>query len=222
MPIRTHSGRARAAALATLAVAAGVLAAAPAAASAATGPAALSAPPARAVAASGPAFLAPGQLPPHPSSPWYAGPVTNGTPDPLPFCVGQALPGATSQYREFWTELDTGATQVTVVERDTARARSLAALWNKAIRECADRTEQEDPDVTAEWRGYGKLAVEEGARVQGVHLERTGGASDVHLFAVGRDGRTVTVVRWGQMGTFDDAPVRAFKNTTRTAVNKLW
>ena len=36
------------------------------------------------------------------------------------------------------------------------------------------------------------------------------------------DNRTVTVVKWGQMGDFDDAPVAAFKKTTITAVNKLY
>ena len=42
------------------------------------------------------------------------------------------------------------------------------------------------------------------------------------LLSVGRDGRTVTVVQWGQMGDFGDAPVAAFKKTTTTAVNKLY
>ena len=44
---------------------------------------------------------------------------------------------------------------------------------------------------------------------------------DIRLLSVGRDGRTVTVVDWGQMGGFKDAPVKAFKKTTTTAVNKL-
>ncbi|CAM5226236.1 hypothetical protein SNARM312S_02136 [Streptomyces narbonensis] len=46
--------------------------------------------------------------------------------------------------------------------------------------------------------------------------------TDIHLFSVGRDGRTVTLVRWGQMGDFEDAPLTAFRTTTKTAVNKLW
>jgi hypothetical protein len=29
-------------------------------------------------------------------------------------------------------------------------------------------------------------------------------------------------VQWGQMGDFTDAPVKAFKKTTTTAVNKLY
>ncbi|MER0244945.1 hypothetical protein AAHZ94_23725 [Streptomyces sp. HSW2009] len=172
-------------------------------------------------AASEPAFLEPNELPPHPTSAWYASPVTAGAPDPLPFCVGPALPGATSVHRSFWTEYDTGAVQVTVVERDETRAKALAALWNKAVRECAAKAEQ-DPDVTAEFKDYGKLNVEEGANVYGIHTAHAWGGSDINLFSVGRDGRTVTVVKWGQMGNFQHAQVADFKRTTTTAVNKLY
>ena len=46
--------------------------------------------------------------------------------------------------------------------------------------------------------------------------------SDVHLFGVGRDGRTVTVVDWSQLGDFRGVPLKAFQTTTSTAVNKLY
>ncbi|NXY96416.1 hypothetical protein HYE82_18870 [Streptomyces sp. BR123] len=190
-----------------------------AAAVAAVAAATLAAP--SAAAADGPAFLDPRELPRQAGTAWQAGPVTSGVPDPLPFCVGEALPGATSRHRAFWTDVDTNAVQVTVVERDEAAARSLAALLDSAVRGCAERVEQ-DPDVTAEWRDFGRVQAEEGARVQGVRTVHAWAGNDVHLFAVGRDGRTVTVVHWGRMGTFHDAPVNAFKNTTRTAVNKLY
>lgn len=173
-------------------------------------------------AAAAPKFLSANQLPPHPTSPWYAGPVTSGVPDPVPFCYGEALPGATSQHREFWTEYDTTARQVTVVERNVVRAKTLAALLRTAVKTCADRTEAQDPDATAEWKDYGKVAVEEGANVYGVHVGHSWGSSDIHLFSVGRDGRTVTVVHWGQMGDFQHAQVADFKKTTRKAVNKLY
>ncbi|MEE1941318.1 hypothetical protein V1L54_18210 [Streptomyces sp. TRM 70361] len=185
-------------------------------------PVALSSP-AAAAAGGTPAFLSPAELPPHPSSPWYAGEVTAGVPDPLPFCYGEALPGATSRYREFWTEYDTNARQVTVVERDEAAATALAALLNRAIRECAERTEQRDPEIEAESRYYGRVRVEEGARVYGVHINHTAvGSSDIHLFSVGRDGRTVTVVHWGQLGDFRHAQVSDFRKTTAVAVGKLY
>lgn len=216
-PSRTGAAARSGRTVRTVAIGAAVLAAT--ATTVALAPAATAAP-RPAAAAAEPAFLEPNELPPHPTSPWFASPVTPGTPDPLPFCVGPALPGATSVHRSFWTEYDTGAVQVTVVERTEERAKSLAALWNKSIRECAGKAEQ-DPDTTAEFKDYGRINVEEGANVYGIHTAHAWGSSDINLFSVGRDGRTVTVVKWGQMGNFQHAQVADFKRTTTTAVNKL-
>ncbi|WP_190134263.1 hypothetical protein [Streptomyces longispororuber] len=168
-----------------------------------------------------PRFLDARELPPHPTSAWKAGPVTPGQPDALPVCAGEALP-STSVYRTFWTEFDTNAVQVTVVERDVQRAKEFAGLLRKKLDTCAERLEKEHPDVKAEQKYYGKVNVEEGAHVYGVHTAWDWGASDVGLLAVGRDGRTVTLVQWGQMGTLSDAPVSKFKTTVKTAVNKLY
>ncbi|MEW2288418.1 hypothetical protein [Streptomyces sp. NPDC047841] len=183
---------------------------------------ALAAVPATAAArtADAPAFLGPADLPPHPSSPWYAGPVTAGRPDPLPVCVGDALP-STSVHRAFHTDLDTNALQVTVVERDAQRAADFAALLREDLAGCAKKLQSQSPDITAAKKYYGKVEVAAGAHVYGIHTTATWGASDIALFSVGREGRTVTVVKWSQMGSFRDAPVKAFKATTRTAVDKL-
>ncbi|MFG6301426.1 hypothetical protein [Streptomyces rochei] len=167
-----------------------------------------------------PAFLEPAELPPHPSSDWYAGPVTAGQPDPLPMCVGEALP-STASHRQYWTEYDTGALQVTVVERSTQRAREFAALNRADLADCARTVRERYPDITATQKYYGRLAVEEGAHVYGVHTVAEWGASDINLLSVGRDGRTVTIVKWGQMGTFEHAQVADFRATTVTAVDKL-
>ncbi|MFJ8193447.1 hypothetical protein ACIQ8D_27350 [Streptomyces sp. NPDC096094] len=167
-----------------------------------------------------PAFLEPAELPPHPTSDWYAGPVTAGQPDPLPMCVGDALP-STASHRRYWTEYDTGALQVTVVERDTRQAREFAALLRGNLADCARRVTERYPDITAAQKYYGRLHVEEGAHVYGVHTVAEWGASDIGLFSVGRDGRTVTVVQWGQMGTFAHAQVADFKAATVAAVDKL-
>ncbi|MFC5799909.1 hypothetical protein [Streptomyces formicae] len=211
-------------AAAALAVASALIAAtaAPAASAAPAHPVpAQSAPAGQAAAQARPAFLEPGDLPPYLSSPWIAEPVTAGVPDPLPFCVGEALPASIASHRVFRTDLDAAATQTTVVERDPARARSLAALWARAVRDCAERTEQQNPDITAEGRDYGRVTVGDGAQVYGVHVAHSAGSSNIHLFAVGRDGRTVTVVTWGALGGFEDAPVKGFRKTARTAVGKL-
>ncbi|MET8568810.1 hypothetical protein [Streptomyces sp. NPDC004783] len=168
-----------------------------------------------------PAFLEPSELPPHPASDWYAGPVTAGRPDPLPMCVGQALP-STASHRRYWTEYDTGALQVTVVERSTRRAQEFAALLRKDLDDCARKVMEQYPDITATQKYYGRLNVEDGAHVHGVHTVSSWGASDIGLFSVGRDGTTVTVVQWGQMGGFQHAQVADFKKTTVTAVAELY
>ncbi|MFJ2256979.1 hypothetical protein ACIOKD_01340 [Streptomyces sp. NPDC087844] len=168
-----------------------------------------------------PRFLSASQLPPHPSSAWTAGRVTPGVPDELVFCLEDALPGYDSSYRDFRTDLETNAQQLTIVVGSNAKADALAKRLNKEIKACAAKAEQADPEVEATWKDYGTLPVEEGAHVYGVHTDTSWGATDINLYSVGRDGRAVTVVKWGQMGDFSDAPVKAFKKTTTTAVNKL-
>ncbi|MFJ4466715.1 hypothetical protein ACIP2X_04255 [Streptomyces sp. NPDC089424] len=167
-----------------------------------------------------PRFLAPRELPPHPASAWYAGPVTAGQPEPLPMCVGDALP-STASHRTYWTEFDTNALQVTVVERNEQRAKRFAALLRTNLADCARKLMEQDPDVTAAKRYYGRLDVEEGAHVYGIDTALSWGPSDIALFSVGRDGRTVTVVKWAQMGDFQHAQVADFKATTVKAVKKL-
>lgn len=178
--------------------------------------------PADAAPQAAPKFLSAAELPPHPSSPWKAGKVTDGVPDELLSCLTEAMPGYDSRYRSFTTELETNAHQLTIVVGDTTKAKALAGRLNKDMRACATRIEQADPEIEATYKSYGALPVEEGARVHGLHTNASWGASDVHLVSVGRDGRTVTVVQWGQMGDLAHAPVKAFKKTTTTAVAKLY
>ncbi|MEW2572420.1 hypothetical protein [Streptomyces sp. NPDC047070] len=169
-----------------------------------------------------PKFLSAAQLPPHPSSAWTAGKVTPGVPDELLFCLEDALPGYDSSYRDFRTDLETNAQQLTIVVGSNTKAAALAKRLNKEIKACAAKAEQADPEVEATLKDYGTLPVEEGAHVYGMHTNTSWGATDINLYSVGRDGRAVTVVKWGQMGDFSDAPVKAFKKTTTTAVDKLY
>ncbi|MFC8670955.1 hypothetical protein [Streptomyces sp. NPDC057199] len=173
--------------------------------------------------AAAPKFLSASQLPPHPTSSWTAGPVTEGFPEALGLCVStEGVLDYDYRHREFRTDLDTNAVQLTVVTGTAGQAKALAKHYDDLIRTCADRLEEASPDVDAEGRDYGTLPVEEGAHVRGLNTETSGGANDVALLSVGRDGRTVTVVQWGQLGDFNDVPVAAFKKTTTTAVNKLY
>ncbi|WP_225630596.1 hypothetical protein [Streptomyces solaniscabiei] len=210
MPVRTRGVRIAAAALA-----------AGAAVAVAAVPATAATPGSGTPGSVEPAFLEPSELPPHAASGWYAGPVTAGQPDPLPMCVGEALPSIAS-HRRYWTEYDTGALQVTVVERSTKRAKEFAALLRADLDDCARKVMEQYPDITATQKYYGRLNVEDGAHVYGVHTVSSWGSSDIGLFSVGRDGTTVTVVQWGQMGTFEHAQVADFTSTTVTAVNKLY
>ncbi|WP_406413158.1 hypothetical protein [Streptomyces sp. NBC_01614] len=187
----------------------------------AAGAALTAAPAGAAPKAPAPKFLSATELPPHPSSAWTAAPVADGVPEEMQYCFGDALLAYDSRYRTFRTELDTGAQQLNVVVGDNAKAKALATRLDKEVKRCVTRMDA-DPEIEAGYKSYGSLPVEEGARVHGFATRASWGAMDIHLVSVGRDGGTVTVVQWGQMGDFTDAPVKAFKKTTTTAVNKLY
>ncbi|MFD7424280.1 hypothetical protein ACFV6M_28095 [Streptomyces californicus] len=192
-----------------------------AAAAAALGLAALAtAPAAQAVAQ--PAFLAASQMPPS-STPWTATQVFTGVPENGGvLCAPYKIPAQNTRYREFSTELDTNGVQVTTVARTEADAVKLVDTLREALAGCGPLLEQQNPGLQAVSASHGKLAVEEGAWVYSLDTaDPQIGISDIHLFSVGRDGRTVTLVRWGQMGDLHDAPLTAFRTTTKTAVNKL-
>ncbi|MFG2620085.1 hypothetical protein ACGFXC_20985 [Streptomyces sp. NPDC048507] len=172
-------------------------------------------------AATAPGFLGAADLPPHPSSPWTAGKIVKGLPETAPFCLEGALPAAGSWHRSFGTDLDTGAVQVSVRTASDAAAAKLATALERRAAACAADWLRRTPGGTASWQDYGKLPVEEGAHVYGVDTSIPESEPGVHLFGIGRDGATVTVVSWGQMGHLTDAPVPAFEKTTTTAVNKL-
>ncbi|WP_030249310.1 sensor domain-containing protein [Streptomyces violens] len=208
--VRRRSVRRRAA----LTAAAAVLAATAVGATAAVAAPAATAPP---------RFLAPGELPPHASSPWYASKVTPGLPDPEPFCLdGGVVPGGAGTYhRSFHTEYDTGAVQVSVVTSSDDSAQRLAAKLRQKVARCAGDWLHDKPGGTASWKDYGTVTAADGGRVYGIHTSIPESEPGIHLFGVGRSGRTVTVVQWGEMGTFEHAPVPAFKATLRQALNKL-
>ncbi|GAB2582901.1 hypothetical protein GCM10027168_14470 [Streptomyces capparidis] len=177
---------------------------------------------AAASAATAPSFLDPSEMPPHPSSSWQAGEVTQGLPDPLPFCVGEALPAAQTSYRLYTTELDAGGAQYVVGSANEAEAERLVRALRTAVENCAEEYEAADPEAVAEYKSFGKALVADGAYVYGVHTAHPEvGSQDIAMFGIGRDGRDVTVVQWGQMGDFGDAQVADFRKTTKRAVAKL-
>ncbi|THA80821.1 hypothetical protein [Streptomyces sp. A0592] len=174
-----------------------------------------------AAAAGAPGFLTGTDLPPHPSSPWYSGEITKGLPETAPFCLEGVLPTAGSWHRTFGTEVDTGAVQVSVRAASPSAAAKLVGTLERKVAACAADWLRTTPGGTASWQDYGTLPVEEGAHLYGVHTSIPESEPGVHLYGIGRDGSTVTVVQWGQMGDLSQAPVAAFKKTTTKAVNKL-
>ncbi|MFG2877894.1 hypothetical protein ACGFYU_23325 [Streptomyces sp. NPDC048337] len=174
-----------------------------------------------ATAATAPGFITGTDLPPHPGSVWYTGEITKGLPEFAPFCLEGVLPATGSRHRTFGTEFDTGAVQISVRSSSPSAAAKLAAAIERKVAACASDWLRTTPGGTASWQDYGKLPVEEGAHVYGVHTSVPDSEPGVHLYGIGRDGSTVTVVKWGQMGDLSDAPVPAFKKTTTTAVDKL-
>ncbi|MCX4525311.1 MULTISPECIES: hypothetical protein [unclassified Streptomyces] len=174
-----------------------------------------------AAAATAPGFIKGTDLPKHPGSAWSTGAVVKGLPEDAPFCLDGVLPAAGSWHRSFGTEFDTSAVQISVRAASTDAAVKLTAALERKVAACAADWLRTTPGGTASWQDYGKINVEEGAHVYGVHTSIPDSEPGVHLYGIGRDGSTVTVVKWGQMGNLGDAPVPAFKNTTTTAVNKL-
>lgn len=169
-----------------------------------------------------PDFLSGEDLPPHATSPWFAGEITEGLPDPATFCVtGVDLPEENASHRKFTTEVDTGALQLNIVTEDEEVASELAKQMRESVANCAADWLRDNPGGTASWQDLGSQDVGDGAHAYGVHINTDYGAQDVHLFGVGQDGDTVTLVRWGQMGTLENAPIPAFRETVTTAVEKL-
>ncbi|MGW6721522.1 hypothetical protein [Streptomyces sp. NPDC054995] len=181
--------------------------------------------PAAAAPASAPAppkFLSAGQLPAS-HTPWTAGPVRQGVPEEGSVCTAGIAPAAGTRHRDFRTELDTNARQTITVAATTAQAKKLAADLRSALETCLDRLKEQDPALEGEAFYQGRINVEEGAHVYSIDTSHPEvGSTDIGLYSVGRDGRTVTVVEWGQLGELDGAPLEGFKKTTRTAVAKLY
>ncbi|MFJ6608764.1 hypothetical protein ACIQPT_00675 [Streptomyces sp. NPDC091289] len=169
-----------------------------------------------------PKFLSAGELPAS-LTPWTADPVRQGLPEEGSMCTAGLAPAAGTRHRDFRTELDTGARQTTTVAATTAQARTLAAELRSALETCLDRLKEQNPGLEGEALYQGRVNIEDGAHVYSIDTSYPEvGATDIWLFSVGRDGRAVTVVEWGQLGELDGAPLEGFKKTTRTAVAKLY
>ncbi|MDX3850274.1 hypothetical protein [Streptomyces sp. AK02-01A] len=167
-----------------------------------------------------PAFLSAAQLPAA-STPWQADPVRPGAAADV--CTRGIAPRAGSRHREFRTELDTTARQTITVAASESKAKALATKLRGSVESCLDRLKERYPTLEGEAFHHGRINVEEGAHVYSIDTSDTEiGSTDISLYSVGRDGKAVTVIVWGQLGDLDGAPLEGFKKTTRTAVAKLY
>ncbi|AXG76627.1 hypothetical protein DVK44_01870 [Streptomyces paludis] len=173
-------------------------------------------------AAAEPKFLAAKDLPPHPTMSWKAGKIVKGLPEDGTFCLGKPSAGKWAAHRDFNTESDTSASQLTIVASDATAARKLAESMEKALKDCAPELVRDTPGSIGGWDDHGKIAVKDGAHAYAVFASHPNSEPSIHAFGVGRSGSTVTVFHWGQMGHLEDVPVTAFKNTTKKAVNSLY
>ncbi|WP_257579318.1 hypothetical protein [Streptomyces sp. JJ38] len=168
--------------------------------------------PSRQAVSSGPFELLDAADMPPASTPWKAGPVTDGAGGEQA-CVDDLVPDNGSVHRDFSTELDTEGVQIVHEAASVREAAQLTTELRAAVANCAERFAERYPEGTSYERELG--------RVHAVQVSLPGSSVSVHLLGVARSGTRVTVVQWGQMGTLDDAPVRDFRETLRTAVHGL-
>ncbi|MFE3068518.1 hypothetical protein [Streptomyces sp. NPDC059247] len=172
--------------------------------------------PASAVVA--PGFLDPADMPPDQFSAWYFSSYPSEGYDQALCTETLPLPEQGVWSASYSTPETGSGAQVSVVLPSEAEAVTFAAHAEQVVAGCAARREQENPGVAYTFTDHGAVVVEEGAHVYGLGFQGGWGYQN-QLIGVGRDGDTVTFVTWES--NWGAPPVTAFKETVRTAVNKL-
>ncbi|MEU6903514.1 hypothetical protein [Streptomyces virginiae] len=154
---------------------------------------------------------------------WRAVPIARGWGGSYDACLEgwpEGRPEVNVWHRDFTTAETAFAQQKVVVFATEAEAVAFAEVTRRNYAGCADRPQP--PGVTATGYDHGVVDVEEGATLQGMHTFNADAQERPHfnhLWGVGRDGDTVTLVLWSSY--WGEPPVAAWKKTLRTAVNKL-
>ncbi|MGW7435349.1 hypothetical protein [Streptomyces sp. NPDC054849] len=150
---------------------------------------------------------------------WYGQPAARGW--RYPTC-GRSwnVPEVNVWSRGVYTSETASGLQNTLIFETEAEAIAFAAQARQTYAECP-ATYDDSPDTIEAGYDYGTVDVEEGATVQGMRVTYTfGNAYHNHLFGVGRDGDTVTLIEWES--NWSAPPVDYFKNTTvKNVVNRL-
>lgn len=184
--------------------------------------------------ASGPTeakFLTAAQLPQGPRyRSWKAMPARAGLPDPRTFCLGGTMSPTTTSYTAYRSGTEAGAQHFIAVGATDARATALAAKLKAKIQGCfqewlelTGHSIYQGKRITASWKRYGTYDVADGLTVWGVFTSPPKPTPPTtHLYAVGRDGRTVTVLHLGLNGVQKDAPAGPFTETAETAMREMY
>ncbi|CAL9627521.1 hypothetical protein SUDANB120_06013 [Streptomyces sp. enrichment culture] len=120
--------------------------------------------------------------------------------------------------REVWTSETAAGGQNTVVFDTEAEAIAFADHARRIYAECPGIA---GPHTVQTLYDHGTVDVEEGATVLGMRVTYTfDDTYHNHLFGIGRDGVTVTIVEWES--NWSAPPVDHFKNVTvKNVVNRL-
>jgi hypothetical protein len=169
-------------------------------------------------AATAPRFLSVSELPQGERfGDWKAGPVRSGVPKPQYTCIKGLLPAEDTKFRKYHGEFTAEVRETVTVLDDVASAKLVAKEVMQGIERCAD-----DQDYPTTWKRYASYDVEEGLTVYGVFFAPPNSEYGMQLYGVGRDGRKVVVTTLGMMGRANEAPVKKFTATAKTALRKAF
>lgn len=178
-----------------------------------------------------PTFLTAAQLPQGPRyKTWKAQPVRDGLPNPRAFCLAGTMAAETTRYTVYKSGTEAGAQHFVVQGRSEARAAALAAKLKTKIEGCFQEWLQltgpgiyEGKKIFASWRRYGTYDIADGMTVWGVFTTPPKPTPPTtHMYAVGRDANTVSVIHLGLNGAEKYAPGADFTATAQTSMRQLY
>jgi hypothetical protein len=182
-------------------------------------------------ATAGPRYLTASQLPQGSRyGTWETGRAHKGLPYPRTFCLGGTMSASTTSYTTFESSTEAGAQQYVSTRATEAGAVYLVGKLRSAIEAChkawiklTSNGIYKGKKIKAGWQRYGTFDVADGMTVWGVFTTPPKPTPPTtHMYAVGREGRTVTVLHIGLNGTAGTAPVEPFTDVAETAVRQLY
>ena len=152
---------------------------------------------------------------------WSAAGVETGVPAGREFCLSRTIPADSTLYQRYADGLDATVIEYIHTSDSEADAIALVKQETRRLKTCTARWLQHEPNGSAEFKSYGRQPVEDGVSSSGVFTYPPQADPSATLFAVGRDGTTVTIVRFGQIGTSADADVDDFLRSARLATDRM-